>query len=149
MMSIRVNSEQEMRDLGIRLAPIVAKYRVLELVGDVGSGKTTLTKSLAKELGVEDEVQSPSFTVSRTYDTADGHQLVHYDFYRLPDPGIMRYDILENLEDEHTIVVIEWANSLEAVLPSSRITLKLAVLSEESREVQVEAGGKNIEGEID
>ncbi len=99
---------------------------VFELVGDVGSGKTTFVKGLAKGLGVNDDVQSPSFTISRTYTARDGLELHHYDFYRLPDPGIMAYDLAESTQDSRVVTVIEWAETVADVLPDTRSTLHFA-----------------------
>ena len=67
----------------IELAGRAPRASVIELVGDVGAGKTTFVKGLAKALGVSEPVSSPSFTISKTYALPDGGNLVHYDFYRL------------------------------------------------------------------
>lgn len=93
---------------------------VIELTGDVGSGKTTFTKGLALGLGVRDDVQSPSFTISRVYEARSGLTLAHYDFYRLPDAGIMSYDIAESTKDTKTITVVEWGETVGDVLPQDR-----------------------------
>ncbi len=94
-MIIQVASEQETKNLATKIGASLAGGEVFELVGDVGAGKTTFVKGLAKGLTVEDDVQSPSFTISRVYDARDGIQLAHYDFYRLYDAGIMANEIAE------------------------------------------------------
>lgn len=96
---------------------------VFELCGDVGSGKTAFTKGLAKGLGVTDDVQSPSFTISRTYKARNGLELHHYDFYRLADPGIVTYELAESLAADDVITVIEWAETVKGVLPDDRYIL--------------------------
>lgn len=96
---------------------------VIELVGDVGSGKTTFTKSLAEGLGVIDDVQSPSFTLSRVYDGRDNLKLYHYDFYRLPDPGIMQFDLDESVHDKKGVTVVEWAETVADILPPDRVVI--------------------------
>ena len=68
---------------------------VLELVGDIGAGKTTLTKGIAQALEINEPVQSPTFTISRVYDSPRGLSLAHYDFYRLGNAGIMSEEIRE------------------------------------------------------
>ncbi len=108
------------QDFAKLLGSKMAGGEVVELVGDVGSGKTTFAKGLAVGLGVEDDVQSPSFTISRTYSARDDLELHHYDFYRLPDPGIMRYDLAESTEDGRVVTVVEWAETVETVLPKDR-----------------------------
>lgn len=97
---------------------------VLELVGDVGSGKTTFTKGLARGLGVDDDVQSPSFTISRVYSARDGLELHHYDLYRLSEPGIMQYDIAESVRDPKVVIVIEWGETVRGILPENRIRIE-------------------------
>lgn len=96
---------------------------VLELVGDVGTGKTTFTKGLAEGLGVRDDVQSPSFTISRVYKTTSRLELHHYDLYRLAEPGIIQYDVAESVTDPNVVTVIEWGETVRGILPEQRIFL--------------------------
>lgn len=110
---------------------------MFELVGDVGAGKTTFVKGLALGLGIEDEVQSPSFTISRVYDARDELQLVHYDFYRLTDAGILLNELQDTVNDPKTVTVIEWAAIVEGVLPEGRFTLRLTSPTETSRQVEI------------
>ena len=81
---------------------------IIELIGDVGTGKTTFTRGLAKGLGVKNPITSPSFTISKSYALPTGGHLIHYDFYRLPDPGLMADDLQENLTNPKNIIIIEW-----------------------------------------
>lgn len=119
---------------------------VLELVGDVGSGKTTFTKGLAKGLGVNDDVQSPSFTISRVYAARDGLELHHYDLYRLPEPGIMQYDIAESVHDPRVVTVIEWGETVRGILPDARIRIEFqSVADEDARKILLSAKDKSIE----
>jgi len=120
-MIIEVHNAEQTRRLGARIGASLKGGEVFELVGDVGAGKTTFTKGLAQGLGISDEVQSPSFTISRVYDGRDNLQLVHYDFYRLSDPGIMASEVAEMVQDPKTVTVIEWADIVEGVLPQRTI----------------------------
>lgn len=119
---------------GEELAKSISVPSVIELVGDVGTGKTTITKGIAKGLGVEDEVTSPSFMISKQY-AFDGGKLVHYDFYRLAEPGIMSEDLLENINDEKTITVVEWADSVADLLPEGHKKFEIKLLDDGSREI--------------
>ena len=109
---------------------------VLELIGDVGAGKTTFTKGLALGLGVLETVQSPTFTISRVYE-GDNLTLSHYDFYRLNDYGIMKMELAENLSDPQNITVIEWAGELADILPEKHLRLIFESISEDKRLVKV------------
>ena len=100
-----------------------AKATIIELIGDVGVGKTTFTRGLAKGLGIKEPITSPSFTISKTYALPNGGNLIHYDFYRLDDPGIMSEDLKENLKDNKNIIVIEWGESVSNLLPNNTIVL--------------------------
>ena len=109
---------------------------VLELIGDVGAGKTTFTKGLALGLGVLETVQSPTFTISRVYE-GDNLTLSHYDFYRLNDYGIMKMELAENLSDPQNITVVEWAGELADILPKKHLKLIFESISEDKRLVKV------------
>jgi tRNA threonylcarbamoyladenosine biosynthesis protein TsaE len=89
-------------------------------------------------MGVSEDVQSPSFTLSRVYDASQGRQLAHYDFYRLSDPGILADELADVLGDSRTVTIIEWAAIVEGVLPDSRSTIRITSPSETSRTVLLE-----------
>jgi len=138
---IEVNSENEMRSLGEQIGSLANGGEVIELIGDVGAGKTTLVKGLALGLGVSETVQSPSFTISRLYDTEEGKRLAHYDFYRLNDAGIMAQELAEMIGTRDTITVIEWAGAVETVLPDDRLSITIAAPSPTQRQLTIESGG--------
>lgn len=115
---------------------------VIELIGDVGAGKTTFVRGLARGMGVDETVQSPSFTISRVYDeTPAGLRLAHYDFYRLSDAGIMADELQETTNDPSVVTVIEWADIVAGALPDDRLTLTIASPTETSRDVRCAAQG--------
>ena len=107
---------------------------VIELIGDVGTGKTTFTRGLALGLGIKEPVTSPSFTISKQYALPNAGRLIHYDFYRLPDPGLMSEDLAENLRNPKNIIVIEWGESITNLLPKNHHTIKIAY-TDNGREV--------------
>ncbi len=122
---------------------------VFELIGDVGVGKTTFTKGLAQGLGVSDDITSPSFTLSKRYnftrsDDVNG-ELVHYDFYRLAEPGIMREELAETLAEPKHVTVIEWGGDVAQLLPSSKYQLKIDLCEDGSREITLNSTAKPVE----
>ena len=135
----RVNSEAEMLDFAKKFAKHLKTPKVIELIGDVGAGKTTFTRGLAEGLSIKEPVTSPSFTISKRYAFRDasGHEksLVHYDFYRLPDPGLMSDDLAESISDKDTITVVEWADSVSDLLPDDRLSLKITLNDDSSRTI--------------
>jgi tRNA threonylcarbamoyladenosine biosynthesis protein TsaE len=138
---IEVNSEHEMQQFGERLGQLMKGGEVIELIGDVGAGKTTLVRGLAAGMGVQETVQSPSFTISRLYDAADEKRLAHYDFYRLSDAGIMSQELSEMIGTRGTVVVIEWAGAVEEVLPADRLTIVITAPSQTLRQLMIQGGG--------
>lgn len=136
-MIIEVDSEQAMKELGQKIGAQLKGGEVFELIGDVGAGKTTFTKGVALGLGIDDDVQSPSFTISRVYEGRDDLQLVHYDFYRLTDAGIMAAELQEMVNDPLTVTVVEWADIVDGVLPESHISLRITAPSETTRSVEI------------
>lgn len=131
---MNVKTEQEMIEFGREFAKKLTRPAVIELVGDVGAGKTTFVRGLAEGLGVDEAVTSPSFTISKSYALPDGGRLIHYDFYRLNDPGIMVEDFAESLADPNSIVIVEWGESVADLLPSEHIRIEIKY-TEEGREV--------------
>lgn len=131
-----INSTEEMIDFGREIGSNLEGGSVLELVGDVGAGKTTFTKGLALGLGILETVQSPTFTISRVYE-GDNLTLSHYDFYRLNDYGIMKVELAENLSNPQNITVVEWAGELAGILPEKHLRLIFESISEDKRLVKV------------
>jgi tRNA threonylcarbamoyladenosine biosynthesis protein TsaE len=136
-MITEVKSENEMKDFGHKLGRLLKGGEVIELIGDVGAGKTTFVKGLARGLSIDEDVQSPSFTISRVYDGRDNLQLAHYDFYRLADAGIMANELSEVTKDSGVVTVIEWADVVENVLPENRISIRITSPSESVRQLDV------------
>lgn len=131
---MRIASEAEMLAFGQKFAQTLSLPAVIELVGDVGAGKTTFTRGLAKGLGVVEPVTSPSFTISKRYAFPDG-ELVHYDFYRLDDPGIMRDELSETLSEPNSVVVVEWGGDVAKLLPAHKQHLEIKLNEDGSREI--------------
>lgn len=132
---VTVTGEQATREYGEKIGSLLEGGEIIELVGDVGAGKTTFVKGLAKGLGIDEAVQSPSFTISRVYDGRDGLRLAHYDFYRLDTAGIMADELREMIQDSATVTVIEWAEIVEGVLSKERLTIQFETPTEETRKL--------------
>jgi tRNA threonylcarbamoyladenosine biosynthesis protein TsaE len=110
---------------------------VFELMSDLGGGKTAFVRGLAKGMGSNDTVRSPSFTISQEY-RADELALHHFDFYRLSEPGIVRNELDEVVHEPGAVVAVEWADIVENVLPDERIKVTIKPTDETSRRFYVE-----------
>lgn len=136
---MKIHSETEMLDLGRKIARNIKLPAVIELVGDVGVGKTTFTRGLAEGLGIPEAITSPSYTISKRYQISSGTsasgELIHYDFYRLGDPGIMRDELAEALGDSNSLIVIEWGGDVSHLLPEEHLRLEITLNSDGSRDI--------------
>ncbi len=140
-MIIEVNSVEQMLAFGQKIGRLLRGGMTVELVGDIGAGKTTLVKGIAVGLGIDETVQSPTFTINQMYHGRDGIMLAHYDFYRLESAGIMLDEISETLHDPQAVTIVEWAGPVNGVLPDDRVTITLTSPTEESRHLELHAGG--------
>jgi tRNA threonylcarbamoyladenosine biosynthesis protein TsaE len=138
---LKINSTEAMKRFGAQVGALLQGGEYLDLIGDVGAGKTTFAKGLARGMGITETVQSPTFTISRVYETSDTRRLVHYDFYRLSDPGIMADELAESADDPQAIIVIEWGDIVTDVRPEDRLELDFTSPSETDREITLTAYG--------
>ena len=139
-MEIAIADEAAMTQFGARLAAKLRPGDVLELIGDVGAGKTTLTRVIARALGITETISSPTFTISNRYKFAGG-TLAHYDFYRLSEAGIMADELAETMGESGTITIIEWGDVVSDILPRERITIEIVSPTETSRQLRLTAHG--------
>lgn len=140
-MNITIQSEEAMKAFGERLGGLLRGGECIELIGDVGAGKTTLTKGIAAGLGITETIQSPTFTINRVYDTPAGLQLNHYDFYRLSDPGIMADELAETVATPSAIIVIEWGDVVGSILPDDHLRVTIESPQETERILTLEPSG--------
>ena len=132
------DSPEATRELARNLARGLHPPVVIALYGDLGAGKTLFTQALARALGVTQPVTSPTFTLINEYDLPDGGRLYHVDCYRLNDAVAEAIDLgLEELFDEG-VVVIEWADRIEPILPARRIDVRLEHAGDTRRRITVQ-----------
>lgn len=127
--------------LAERLGNLLKGGEVIELVSDLGGGKTTFVRGLARGIGSDDPVSSPTFTINHVYKGTDV-TLYHFDFYRLAEAGVMSEELAEILQDPHGATVVEWGGIVEDVLPADRLTITITATGEESRHYDVAAAGE-------
>lgn len=115
-----------------------AHAQVLALSGDLGAGKTTFVQHLARALGVQDMVPSPTFVIMRNYATTDTvfTHLVHMDAYRIEREEELAPLHLESIfNNPHTLMCIEWPAKLGTALPDNALAISFGPSSENEREV--------------
>jgi tRNA threonylcarbamoyladenosine biosynthesis protein TsaE len=128
-----VRTEQLGELLGSRLRG----GEVVELVSDLGGGKTTLTRGLVRGTGSSDKVASPTFTLSREYKTPH-FTIAHFDFYRLGEAGIVGDELAEVIGDPEYVTVVEWGEIVHDILPAQRLTVRIMQTGDETRSVTFE-----------
>jgi tRNA threonylcarbamoyladenosine biosynthesis protein TsaE len=128
-------SEEDTIALGERLAAELPARAVVLLIGNLGAGKTTLTKGIVKGLGAAqpDEVSSPTFTLIHEYSPS----AYHVDLYRLDSPAQLATLGLEEIFDREAVVLIEWGEKFLERLPEERIEIRLRATGENSREIEI------------
>lgn len=121
-MVIYSNSEEETRNLGKQLGEKALPGQVYTLIGDLGVGKTVFTQGFAEGLGVEESVNSPTFTIVQEY--VDGRMpFYHFDVYRIGDPDEMFEVGFEDYVYGEGVSLIEWANLIEEIIPEDAISI--------------------------
>lgn len=139
MLQFEIHSLEETRKFARQIADLCRdKNAVICLDGDLGAGKTTWTKSFGKELGVKSTINSPTFTIMKTYKMADGRPLVHIDAYRL-EGADQDLGFEESFEDG--ITVIEWGSFIPNHIPADHLEIALEEGIDENRSVKMSASG--------
>ncbi|MCX5236797.1 tRNA (adenosine(37)-N6)-threonylcarbamoyltransferase complex ATPase subunit type 1 TsaE [Streptomyces prunicolor] len=122
--SITVNSPEQMRELGLRLAKLLRAGDLVMLTGELGAGKTTLTRGLGEGLGVRGAVTSPTFVIARVHPSlGDGPPLVHVDAYRLGGGLDDMEDLDLDVSLPESVIVVEWGEGKVEELTDDRLSL--------------------------
>ena len=130
-------SENETIELGLKLASILPSGVVVLLCGDLGAGKTTLVRGIAKGLHIKEVVQSPTFNIMKIYFKGD-RPLIHIDAYRLADIDT-DIGLDEYIGYESGITVIEWPDFIKKLLPDEVVRITLLRQDDSVREIKIES----------
>lgn len=135
---MRSQSSDQTEQIGQKIGQTLKGGEIIELISDLGGGKTTMTRGIVQGMGSHDKVSSPTFTLNKEYNAGD-LRVVHYDFYRLHEPGILEYELAESLNDPRVVTIIEWADIVQNVLPEERITVTISSIDDTTRQLQISA----------
>lgn len=140
------NSPEETEELGARLAKKLSGGEVVAFKGGLGMGKTCFTRGLAKGLGFNGEVTSPTFALINEY-IGGRLPLYHFDMYRISGwEDLYSTGFFEYLE-EGGVIAAEWSENIENALPQSAVTVSFVRIDDNTREIEI-SGGLALEEEI-
>lgn len=149
-MDFVTNNAQETQELARKLANIVLKMPgpvVLSLDGELGGGKTTFLQGFAQELGVAENITSPTFVIFNHYQISNPNFMgfYHFDCYRLQGPqDLLDLDAEQILKNPQNIVAIEWAERIKDLLPENTIYLEFVFVEENKREIKIKNGPQEL-----
>lgn len=109
---------------------------VIELASDLGGGKTTFARGLARGLGSTAQVSSPTFKISNEY-RCPKFMIYHFDFYRLAEPGLISNELAEVIGDPEAIIIVEWGEIVQNVLPSERLRIDFKTTGANNRQLEL------------
>ena len=124
MLEIELTGEKQQEALGGKLARCCAPPCIIYLIGDLGTGKTTLVRGFLRGLGFRGKVKSPTYTLLEPYELAD-RNCYHFDLYRLADPEELEYLGMQDVLDDKAILLVEWPERGEGVLPVADLVIHL------------------------
>lgn len=137
MPTFKTASEEETIALGEKLARQLPRRAAVLLIGNLGAGKTTLAKGIAKGLGAADpdQVSSPTFTLIHEY--GQQHKVYHVDLYRLDRMAEVAALGLEELFEKDSVVLVEWGERFPQIMPAERIEIRIETGEGDQREITV------------
>lgn len=136
----------QMEEFGHELASTLPNGTVIALVGDLGAGKTTLVRGVARALNIKEVVQSPTFNIMKIYLKGD-RPLIHIDAYRLADINT-DIGLDEYIGYETGLTMIEWPHYIEKLLPENTIWIEIKNTGETSRHIDVSCVDNSILEEL-
>lgn len=142
VLDIVVCSEEEMEQLGTAIAQVLEAGDLVYLIGDLGVGKTTLARGIARGLGYKGRVNSPTFVIMNIYENIP--PIYHFDFYRLKTDDMLDLG-LEDYLDKEGVILVEWPQAGEKILPREALVISISLIGgdyDRERTVNVSARGK-------
>jgi tRNA threonylcarbamoyladenosine biosynthesis protein TsaE len=132
---------EQTREVGAVLATLLQPRDTLVLTGDLGAGKTTLVQGIGRGLGVQDQVASPTFTLVREY--AGRLDVAHVDVYRLERVQEVVDLGLDELGGPDRVLVVEWGDAVQDLLPTDRLTIELTSSDDDRRRLGLDPHGRS------
>lgn len=137
-MTVRTYSPQETIELGKKIGRRLKKGDFIAFSGDLGAGKTTITRGIAVGLGLEDEVTSPTFSIVNEYESKSAVSLYHFDMYRIMNSTELEFTGFFDYPLEESVFIIEWSENIKDIIPENAIRIDIKYIDENTREISIE-----------
>lgn len=134
-MNIRINGPEELGEAARRFAAAMGGRRHFAFHAGMGVGKTTFISALCRELGVGDEVTSPTFSIVNEYLDSAGTPVYHFDFYRIGTPEETLDLGLDDYFESGSLCLMEWPENVEAFLPEDTVDVTIEEAADGSRTI--------------
>lgn len=118
----------------------IGHAQVMGLVGELGTGKTTFSQFFAKALGIKEKIQSPTFVIQKVYRLKSNiyRHFIHIDAYRIEKPKeLLDLGWQDLISDPKNIILVEWADRIQKILPKNYIQINLEVIDENKRKITI------------
>ena len=138
MNKITISSLQELDNAAARFLELAGGNTVIAFSGELGAGKTTFIQAICRNLGIEVEVNSPTFSLVNEYFTPEGNSIFHFDLYRIETPEELFDMGYEEYFYSGSRCFIEWPEKALQLIPEEAVTARIGVLEDGSRELTFE-----------
>lgn len=137
-MDLKIESLDKINETAVEFIRAMGDNTVFAFVGGMGAGKTTFIKAICQNLGVEDVINSPTFSIVNEYRSDSGELIYHFDFYRINKIEEV-YDFgYEDYFYSGSLCFIEWPELIEPILPKDTVTVNITVNNDGSRNVKIQ-----------
>jgi len=134
---IKINTLSDLKEAADQFIRLIGDNKIFAFYGNMGAGKTTFIKAICTELGVTENITSPTFSLVNEYTTKDNRIIYHFDCYRLKNLN-EAYDIgADEYFYSGELCFIEWPEKIEGILPLEKVDVTIHVLDDESREITI------------
>ncbi len=146
-MKLTLLNEQETELLGAELWRVLPEKCLVFLHGDLGAGKTTLTRGVLRAAGHKGAVKSPTYTLVEEYTLADNRHFFHFDLYRLKDPEELEWIGITDYLAQQSLCFIEWPVQGKGFLPEPDVEISLQTV-DDGRSVEIKVHAQNLVNQL-
>lgn len=137
MLEFKITSLENIEQIANEFIAKMGDNKLFAFYGEMGVGKTTFIKQLCKQLGVDGEITSPTFSLVNEYHTSEENILFHFDFYRIENPEeALDFGLYEYL-DSGNICLMEWPEMIEDLLPEETVRVAITLNNDSSRTIKI------------